>query len=166
MNISFIPLFDDNIEPLSMNNIFEAETFELEPTFENNINEIKANHLKIIISIDMNVSAISLNKNSSYSGHLKSYLMPWILLMSPVKSPQFIKHLSSMHSKGNTQLQILKWWVPLISELYPFFFWSYLFQYLSINSTRFPTNKTLNKKVHFFKKIMLHPSATPISNVK
>ena len=36
-----------------MNIIIEVEMFEPEPTFENTINDIKANHLKSITSIDM-----------------------------------------------------------------------------------------------------------------
>ena len=42
-----------------MNSRNEVANFEPEPKFENTINEIKANHLKIIASIDMNVSAIN-----------------------------------------------------------------------------------------------------------
>ena len=66
-----------------MNNRFEAAKFEPEPTFENTINVIKDNHLKNITYIDMNVSAIRLEKLSLYSEHLKSDLMPCILLQSP-----------------------------------------------------------------------------------
>ena len=76
-----------------MNNSFEAETFEPEPTFENSLSDIKADHLKNITSIEMNVSAITLNKTSSYFECLKPDLMPWILLHSPKKSPQFILQL-------------------------------------------------------------------------
>ena len=61
-----------------MNNIFEAATFKPEPTFEKTINDIKADNLKSITSIDMNVSAITLNKPYSYSEHLKYDLIPWI----------------------------------------------------------------------------------------
>ena len=46
MNISAITSFDNNFYPLSMNNSFEAEKFEPEVTFENTINDIKANHFK------------------------------------------------------------------------------------------------------------------------
>ena len=65
-----------------MNNIFEAETIEIEPTSEKTINEIKANHLKHITSIDINVSAITPNKHYSSSEHLEYDLMPYILLQS------------------------------------------------------------------------------------
>ena len=41
-----------------MNNIFEAEKIEPEPTFENIINEFD-NHLKSIASTDMNISTIT-----------------------------------------------------------------------------------------------------------
>ena len=38
------------------------------------------------------------------------------------KTPQLTKHFSSMHPRGNTQLQIRKWWVTLRSVfIYPFF---------------------------------------------
>ena len=48
INLSDITSFDKKIDPLSMNNIFEAEKIEPEPTFENIINKIKGNHLKIL----------------------------------------------------------------------------------------------------------------------
>ena len=38
IHLSAITSFDEKIDPLSMNNSFEAEKFELEPTFEKNIN--------------------------------------------------------------------------------------------------------------------------------
>ena len=75
MNLSAINLFDKNFKQLSMNSRIEVEELKPEPTFEKTINEIKANHSKSIISIDMN-----LNKHSSYSEHLNSDLMPWIIL--------------------------------------------------------------------------------------
>ena len=53
-----------------MNNIFEAEELNDEPTFEKTIDYIKANHLKSIIYIDINVSYITWNKPSSYSEHI------------------------------------------------------------------------------------------------
>ena len=68
-------IIDQNFYQISINNSFEVEKLEPEPTFEKTINEIKANHSKSIISIDMN-----LNKHSSYSEHLNSDLMPWIIL--------------------------------------------------------------------------------------
>ena len=52
------------------------------------------------------------------------------------------------------------------STIYIYFFWSDLCQYLSIISTRCPTEKTFKDTVHFFKGIMLHPSIAPLSNVK
>ena len=59
MNISTIISFDQNFKQLSMNSSIEVEKFEPEPTFENNINEIKDNHLKSIASAVMNISAIT-----------------------------------------------------------------------------------------------------------
>ena len=70
-----------------------------------------------------------------------------------------------MHPCGNTQLQIRKLWVTLISALYIYFFVR-LFQYLSIISTRCTTDKTLKETVHFFKTTIIRPSTVPISNVK
>ena len=84
-NLSAIISFDNNFDPLSMNNSFEAEKIEPEPTFEKIIIEIKANYLKIITSIDMNLSAITSNKSALSYEHLRSYLMPWIILQSPEK---------------------------------------------------------------------------------
>ena len=66
-----------------MNNIFEAAKSEPEPEFEKTINEIKANNLKSITSIIMNISAITSNKPYFSSEHLKIDLMPWILQQSP-----------------------------------------------------------------------------------
>ena len=117
-NLSGITSFDKNFDPISMNNSFEAEKFEPEPTFEKTLNEIKADHLKSITSIYMNVSAITPKKPSSYPEHLKPDPMSWITLQSPEKSPQFTNKFCSMYHNGNTQLQIRKWWVPLRSVLY------------------------------------------------
>ena len=52
--------FDENLYPLSMNSIIKLAKLEPGPTFEKNINEIKDNHLKIIASATMNLSAITL----------------------------------------------------------------------------------------------------------
>ena len=90
------------------------------------INEIKDNHLKIISSIDMNVSAITLNKNSSSYEHLKFNLMPWKILKSLGTSPKLTNILSSMYHNGNNQLQIRKQWVPLRSAIFCFRFLSRL----------------------------------------
>ena len=60
-HVSKIPAsFDDNFYQLSMNNRIKAAKFEPEPTFENTINDIKDNHLKIIASATINISAITL----------------------------------------------------------------------------------------------------------
>ena len=70
INLSYITSFDGNFDQLSMNNRIEAAKFEPGPTFENTINEIKANHLKIITSVDMNVSSITSNKPHLSSKHI------------------------------------------------------------------------------------------------
>ena len=51
--------FNNNFHHLSMNNSFEAEKFESDPTFEKNIIDIKDNHLKSIASAATNPSAIT-----------------------------------------------------------------------------------------------------------
>ena len=48
--------------------------------------------------------------------------MTLIILLLNRNSPQFTKKMSSMHPKGNTQLQVQKWWVHHISALCLFFF--------------------------------------------
>ena len=65
--------------------------------------------MKIITSLDMNTSYITSNKPSSSYEHLNANLMTLIVLQSHGKSPQFNKHLSSVHLKVNTQLQIITW---------------------------------------------------------
>ena len=52
--------FDNNFDPLNMNNRVEEAKFEHGPTFENTINDIKDNNLKIIASATMNLSPINL----------------------------------------------------------------------------------------------------------
>ena len=80
MNLSDITLFGDNIEQIITNSIIEVAKFTPEPTFEKTTNDIKDNHLKNITSIDMNVSSITSNRTSLSSEHIKSNLIPWILL--------------------------------------------------------------------------------------
>ena len=58
-NPSAIKYFDENFDPLCINNSFESEKIEPEPRFENTFNEIKANSFKSITSLDMNLSAIT-----------------------------------------------------------------------------------------------------------
>ena len=59
MNLWAINLFDENFEQLSINIKSDEEKFEPEPTFENNINEIKANNLKSINYLAINISNIN-----------------------------------------------------------------------------------------------------------
>ena len=70
-----------------------------------------------------------------------------------------------MHPKGSTQLKIRKWWVPLRSAFYLSFFVR-IFKYLSINSARYPTEKTIKDIFHFLEITMIHSSTVTISNVK
>ena len=109
-NISKIPAsFDNSFELLSMNSRIEAAKFESEPKFENTINEIEDNHLKGITYIDMNLSAITSNKTSSSSKHLKPiscHGYSYNHRKNHQKPPIFIY---LMHYKGNIQLEIRKW---------------------------------------------------------
>ena len=79
INISDTTLFDENIEQPIMNIRIEVETFEPETTCEKTIHDIKANNLKSITSIDMNVSDMTSNIPASSSEYLKSDLMLCIL---------------------------------------------------------------------------------------
>ena len=54
-----VTCFDKNLDQISMNNRFEVEKFEPDPSFENTIIEIKDNHLKSIASAAMNPSAMT-----------------------------------------------------------------------------------------------------------
>ena len=78
--------------------------------------------MKSIASIDINVSDIPWKKPYLSCEDLKTDLMPWIILQSTIKSPQFTDILSSIYSNGNIQIQIRKWWVPLISAIYLLYF--------------------------------------------
>ena len=91
----------------------KVEKFEPETTFDNNIDNIKDDHIIITTSLGMNISAITSNKYSSTFGDIKTNIMTWILLKLPGKSPQFTNHLTSMHLEGNTQPKIRKWWVTI-----------------------------------------------------
>ena len=59
MSLSAITLVRKSYKQLSMNCSVEVETFEPGTTFENTINEIKSNHLKIIASSAMNLSSFT-----------------------------------------------------------------------------------------------------------
>ena len=127
MNLSAITLFVNNIEHLIMNSRIEVAKFEPELTFEKTVNNNKDNHLKSIMSIAMNLSAITSNKPYLYSEHLKPDLVPWILLQLPGKSPQYTNHFPSMYPKGNTQLKVRIWWFSFRSEIYQYCFVRTLF---------------------------------------
>ena len=139
-----------------MNSRIEATKFEPETTFEKNIDDIKADHVKSITSLNMNLLAITSNKTYLSSEHLNVNLMPWIVLQLPIKPPQFTKHLSYMHLKGNIQLQTLKCCAALIKD-FIYTFLSFFFQCLSTNSTIFPTDKKLKNTVPFFKTTIICP---------
>ena len=66
----------------------------------------------------MNLSDITFKKSPLFSEHLNNNPMPWIVMQSPGKSPQFTEYLSSMHLKGDTQPQRLKWWGTPRSECF------------------------------------------------
>ena len=75
--------FDKHFEQISVHSRIEATKFEPETTFENNIDEIKADNVKIITSLYINLSAIASKKPSLSYEHLNTDLMPWIVLQSP-----------------------------------------------------------------------------------
>ena len=50
---------DNNFEHISVNSRIEATKFEPETTFEITINDVKYNRLKIITSLDINISSIT-----------------------------------------------------------------------------------------------------------
>ena len=68
-----------------MNIRIEATKFGPEPTFENNIDKIKADHVKRITSLDVNISVITSKKPYLSSKHLNTYIMSSIVLQSSVK---------------------------------------------------------------------------------
>ena len=68
-----------------MNSISEAEKFEPENKFKKNVDEIKADHMKSITSLDMNLSAITSKKSPLSYENNNANLMTIILLQSPVK---------------------------------------------------------------------------------
>ena len=143
--------FEKQFERTSMNSRIEEAKFEPETTFEKTINEIKADYLKSITSLDMNLSAIISNRPSSSSEHLNTNLMPWMILKSPETSPQFTNRMFSLSLEGTIQLQILKWWVAIGSSFCLSLLWSYFFRYLSTNSTRCPTEKHSKRQFTFSK---------------
>ena len=63
-----------------MNSRIEAAKFEPKIIFENNIDDIKSNHMESITYFDMNISSITSNKPSSYYEHINSDIMSWIIL--------------------------------------------------------------------------------------
>ena len=62
-----------------MSSIIEATKFEPETTFENNIDDIKFDHVKIIISLEINLSDTTGKKPSLYYEHISNNLMPRIV---------------------------------------------------------------------------------------
>ena len=100
-NLSDITSFDENFDQLSMNRIIEAEKFEPETTFENNINEIKDNNMKIIASAAMNLSDIT-----SFEGKVDPLSMNNIFEASKFEpEPKFEKTINEI--KANNQKSII-----------------------------------------------------------
>ena len=75
MNLSAISLPVGNFKQLSMNRRIEVAKFEPGPTFEKTINEIKHNHLKIIASTSINISAIT-----SFNDNIEQLIINRIIL--------------------------------------------------------------------------------------
>ena len=70
--------FEERFDQISMNIIIKAEKYEPKTTFENNIDEIKYYHMKIITSVYIHISAITSNKPFLSSEHINAYSMTWI----------------------------------------------------------------------------------------
>ena len=105
---------------------------------------------KTVRSIDRKLSALSSNKLPSYYYQPSDVLIKWPLLKSPGKyshASQFIKNLYYITLKGNTLLQIKKWWD---SVLYSFF------QYLSTKNI-WTTKKSLKSQHHNISYFLLPP---------
>ena len=116
MNLSAITSFVEKIDPLSMNNSFESSKFESEPMFENTINQIKVNYLKIIYSTDTNTSAITSFDEDFYRLCMNSSFEA--AKFEP--EPTFEKNINDIkynHSKVSTSLtwmyQLSLWTKPL-----------------------------------------------------
>ena len=72
-------------------------------------------------SIDTKLLTPYSNKDPSYYEKPSNDPIKWILLKSPEKyshASQFTKHLSFMNLKGDTLLQIQKWWDAIISAFF------------------------------------------------
>ena len=146
-----------------MKDRIEATKFEPERKFGKNIDDIKADNVKIITYHDINLSDITPKEPLSYE-HLNAYIMICNVLKLPVKSPQLTKHLSSVHLKVITQLQIRKWWVTLRSSFYVSFF---LLNFSIIINKQHQMSKieTTKRNSSFFNS-NIHLSTVLISNVK
>ena len=106
-------------------------------------------------------------KNCSlYSEHIRANLMTWIVLKSPKNHHKSPKTCLSSILKETSHLKNRNLWVALISSFYISLVWSHFFQYLSTNSTRCPTEKTLKDTLHLFKTKIINTPKLPISNVK
>ena len=80
-NVSKLPTsFEEYFEQIGTNRESKEEKFEPKTKFEKNIDEIKADHMKIITSIDMNISAIVSKKTYYFYKHLNTNIMPRIIL--------------------------------------------------------------------------------------
>ena len=105
MNLSSITLFDENLEQLIMNRIIELAKLKPEPTFEKTTNYIKDNHLKIISSADMNLSAITL-----FGDNLEQISMNSIIEVAKLKpEPTFEKtnnEIKDNHLKNITSIDM------------------------------------------------------------
>ena len=72
--------FNENFEQISINSIIEVKKFEPGTTFEKNIDKTKANHMKIITALYMNIKDINSDKPSFPSEHLNANPMLYIVL--------------------------------------------------------------------------------------
>ena len=72
--------FKENLEQISINSIIEVKKFEPGTTFAKNIDKTKADRMKIITALYMNIQAINSDKPSFPSEHLNANPMLYIVL--------------------------------------------------------------------------------------
>ena len=91
----------------------EASKLKPEETIEMKLDEIKYDNVKTINSLDMKISYITSNNPCFSYEQPSAELTKFLLLKSPDKASdasQFTKHVPSPNFKGNTLLQLQKWW--------------------------------------------------------
>ena len=86
-----------------------AEKPKIESTTGIELYEIKADHVKILDSSNMKISAITSNKPTTSIEQPSADITKWSLLKQTEKyshAPQFTNHMYSMNLEGDTLLQL------------------------------------------------------------